>query len=467
MSADQFQSCNLSLAATSDELQPLLTMCREGRVYDVEQWVKDGKPLQLVPGAEPRGRHPYTAMEIALNSGQHSLTLLLLRSGYRLDLEKIAVLDTVLEKRRWDLFELLLEWGADMHSASPHVILETYNTELYERYLAAGYDFTKGHAIAGMLGYSTSNRPLYGFVKRHRSEDPKIQRELNMALCEHVREGKEKGVALCLWAGADPHTSVPSLRYTHSDDDEDDSAGWSAVEIAVSEDNIKFLEKYPPNPAKDDFDGFYRSAKSQSVVKLLAAISPPKDMGDILSWHLRWLVDRQFGFINIGGGMWTIEAILACGTVWRETDARTMIYIRQSLLKADEYDFKKLMRLFGNPGICAPETYTELIWHKKMKERMLALHLIKPIIPASQKRREGQNRLLYRYNREKLYEQIWAEPVQQVAKLYGISDVRLGKVCRILDIPVPPRGYWAKLRSGYKSRQPRLPKLKTIQHQEE
>jgi hypothetical protein len=216
--------------------------------------------------------------------------------------------------------------------------------------------------------------------------------------------------------------------------------------------------------AKDDFDGLYRSAKSQSMVKLLAAINPPKDVGSILSWHLRWLVDRQFGFISIGGGMWTIEAILACRTIWRETDPRTMVYIRQSLLKTSEYDFKKLMRLFGNPEICAAETYAELIRHKKMKERMLALHLIRPIIPASQRRREEQNRLSYRYDREKLYEQVWAEPVQHVAKLYGISDVRLGKVCRILDIPVPPRGYWAKLRSGFKSRQPGLPKLKAIRH---
>jgi hypothetical protein len=442
-------------------------MCREGRVYDVEQWVNDAKPLQLVPGAEPKGRHPVTAMEISLNSGQHSLTLLLLRSGYRLDLEKISVLDMVLEKRRWDLFELLLEWGADMNSASPHAILETYTTELYERYWAAGYDFTQGHAIASMLGYGTSNRPLYGFAKRHRSEDPRIQRELDMALCEHVREGNERGIALCLWAGADPHTSAPSLRYAHSDDDEDEPAGWSAVEIAVSEDNIRFLEKNAPDPAKDDFDEFYRSAKSQSVVKLLAAINPPKDMGSILSWHLRWLVDRHFGFIRIGGGMWTIEAILACGTVWRETDPRTMIYIRQSLLKTSEYDFKKLMRLFSKPEICAQETYAELIRHKKMKERMLALHLIKPVIPASQMRREEQNRLSYRYDREKLYEQVWAEPVLHVAKLYGVSDVRLGKVCRILDIPVPPRGYWAKLRSGYKSRRPKLPKLEIGRHREE
>ena len=150
-------------AQSLQELQPLHRMCREGRVYDVEQWIKDGKPLQLAPGANEKGRRLITAMQIALESGQHSLTLLLLRGGYRLDQEQAAALDTVLEKRRWDLFELLLEWGADLSSAGPYSILNTYSTDLYERYFAAGYDLTKGHEMGAILGLGTSNRPLLRF----------------------------------------------------------------------------------------------------------------------------------------------------------------------------------------------------------------------------------------------------------------------------------------------------------------
>jgi hypothetical protein len=33
-------------------------------------------------------------------------------------------------------------------------------------------------------------------------------------------------------------------------------------------------------------------------------------------------------------------------------------------------------------------------------------------------------------------------------QLYGISDVRLGKVCRILLVPMLPLGYWDPLRRG-------------------
>nr|WP_312579313.1 hypothetical protein [Sedimentibacter sp.] len=61
------------------------------------------------------------------------------------------------------------------------------------------------------------------------------------------------------------------------------------------------------------------------------------------------------------------------------------------------------------------------------------------------------------YNREKLYEEVWEKPVVQVAVAYGVSDVMMHKICKSLDIPVPPRGYWARLRAGEKIKKLPLP----------
>ena len=67
-----------------------------------------------------------------------------------------------------------------------------------------------------------------------------------------------------------------------------------------------------------------------------------------------------------------------------------------------------------------------------------------------------------RYDREKIYEEIWAEPIRHVAKRYGLSDVGLAKVCRKLSIPRPGRGYWAIKAAGKPTpKQPPLPKLST------
>jgi hypothetical protein len=46
----------------------------------------------------------------------------------------------------------------------------------------------------------------------------------------------------------------------------------------------------------------------------------------------------------------------------------------------------------------------------------------------------------------------------KLAKEYAISDVGLAKVCRANNIPLPPRGHWAKLQHGKSSPTPKLPK---------
>jgi hypothetical protein len=62
------------------------------------------------------------------------------------------------------------------------------------------------------------------------------------------------------------------------------------------------------------------------------------------------------------------------------------------------------------------------------------------------------------YNREKLYEEVWEKPVVEVAVRYGVSDVTIHKICKSLNVPVPPRGYWAKLRAGGRIKKTPLPK---------
>lgn len=46
-------------------------------------------------------------------------------------------------------------------------------------------------------------------------------------------------------------------------------------------------------------------------------------------------------------------------------------------------------------------------------------------------------------SREKLYDEIWAEPITKVSKRYGVSDSYLVRILKNLNIPRPSRGYWA------------------------
>lgn len=64
------------------------------------------------------------------------------------------------------------------------------------------------------------------------------------------------------------------------------------------------------------------------------------------------------------------------------------------------------------------------------------------------------------WNRVELYDEVWDHPLVKVSQKYGISDVRLGKVCRKLKIPHPGRGYWAKRAVGLTVEQVPLPEFK-------
>lgn len=52
---------------------------------------------------------------------------------------------------------------------------------------------------------------------------------------------------------------------------------------------------------------------------------------------------------------------------------------------------------------------------------------------------------------------VWDEPATKVASQLGISDVALGKLCSKLQVPKPPRGYWARVEAGQRPRKPALP----------
>jgi hypothetical protein len=63
-----------------------------------------------------------------------------------------------------------------------------------------------------------------------------------------------------------------------------------------------------------------------------------------------------------------------------------------------------------------------------------------------------------KYNRKALYQEVWEKPVIEVAKRYGVSDVAIHKICKALNIPVPPRGYWAKAKANKPVKKTALPK---------
>lgn len=58
-------------------------------------------------------------------------------------------------------------------------------------------------------------------------------------------------------------------------------------------------------------------------------------------------------------------------------------------------------------------------------------------------------------SRDELYRLVWSEPVTKIAERFEVSGSYLARICTLLNVPRPERGYWAKL--AYGKAPPRTP----------
>lgn len=62
-----------------------------------------------------------------------------------------------------------------------------------------------------------------------------------------------------------------------------------------------------------------------------------------------------------------------------------------------------------------------------------------------------------RISRCELYEIVWTEPMTRIAAAFEVSGSYLARICTMLDVPRPARGYWARLSAGQRLPRPPLP----------
>ena len=489
--------------AIPGQLTELLDLCKAGRLYDVESWIRNGSPLQLEPGTQARGPRRTSALQIALGRGDHALVYLLLCNGYAANAEESSPLDCALESRRIDLVDLLLAWGTDPHQVSRTAVFETYSSALMERFRSLGVDMTDGHEMAEVLAERTSNKPLFGFARRHRQGDPKVQRELDMALVHHAGAGNEKGVMLCLWAGADPYARAPDLRWPiDTEEEEDDSGGVTAIWQACIAGHVVILERLDPDPSRLDYDDLYRWSRSAAVIDVLARRALPREVSAVVAAHIP---GRGIGFLFSGRSpsVYPLRRLFELGMRWTSGTNEEIANVRRSLLRTTDDLFGETLKLLTKGDHCAPEILRELARTPAFQRKMVEAGFMPRPTEDHQKwqhrrqirsnevlskcglGRPGRNRSgaagrtpapslprvvrvgyhnrsgrEVRLTRRDLFERVWSTPTTQLAAEWGLSDQGLAKVCRRLRIPRPQRGYWAKKQAGQNPRRPTLPKVR-------
>ncbi|HYJ84549.1 MAG TPA: ankyrin repeat domain-containing protein [Pyrinomonadaceae bacterium] len=400
--------------------------------------------------------------------------------------------------KRLDFIELLVTHGADPNSVAFIEVLQIWEPKIIRFFLDHGADFLTGSPFARAFGerIRTAIGPWRECREKHPEAASQLQEQADRALRHFCFKEDLKWVSLLMWAGADPRSSGPTL---DEDDDVDGEDPATAFTAAAYSKNVQILKRLKPDAKRDDLDKLLTYAASfgraDGVKYLLELGAKPNDkpnggstaLAQCLSSSLRFRSFRYWGSSNyydtpskaskysVSETLDTFRLLLEHGALWRPDEAGDLGLVRRNLYECEADVTLELVERLVKHTACTQETIHELLRATAMKKHLIPvvrkLGLLGfDVRTQEQKREENRQKevsriwalrhLASRYNREEIYEAIWAEPIQHVAKRYNLSDVGLAKVCRKLNIPRPGRGYWAKKAAGKTiPKRPPLPKL--------
>src|SRR3954451_7815997 len=94
-------------------IAPLIELCKAGRLFDVQQWIAQGKPVNPPP-IPPKGARTKSPLEFAIERGFHSMVQVLLEGGAVQEPSGYdSPMNRALKARRLDMVQLLVEHGFD------------------------------------------------------------------------------------------------------------------------------------------------------------------------------------------------------------------------------------------------------------------------------------------------------------------------------------------------------------------
>ena len=348
-----------------------MALVRAGRLFDVQRWIAEGK--RTVP---PK---PYwfSPLRTAIETGFHSMVEILLQAGIDQD-EKNTLLNRVVWNSDFDLIQLLVDHGADVHSVDLGSVFFTGNPQIIGFFLDRGLDAVTDDPFAHALQHP--KRPLIGVYMRYREKIPELKHQIDLALRHHAREGNLKWVSLLLWAGANPYVRLPDIGA-----DPDPQFDSTALEEAVRFGRQEVIDRIGIDTKKADLSRLLIEAcqkgEWKGIEQLLNLGASPSGTGDCepmdqLLWAFAWKLNPFFGHrseFEIRSGFDTVLAFADRGGRWNP-ERPSLNRFRRDLYKLDATWIERIALGFLRHQVCSPEVIAALIGTPKMKEILGARH---------------------------------------------------------------------------------------------
>ena len=352
-----------------DDLKELCSLCRAGKLFAVQQWIRDGRAYRMPPG-----NFATSPIRTAIQSGFHSLVEVLLQEGAIDQEEKNDALVRAIDNRNLDLVELLTQYGADPRTVDFDTVLWSRHPQIMRWFVASGLDLECDcYPIARAFRYK--HREFLGVYMSVRDTVPTARRQATMALRYHAADGNLKWVSLLLWAGADPRLPVPRLQ--DSDVDEEDVE--TALVAAVRRGQFEVVKRIGIDPARDDVTALaheYCFCPNPKLTEILIALGADvrNQTGENSAMHwafsaFEWSLDSRFlSYSKCEDALRCIEILAANGARWHPNDLYRISCFRRAIAKAPIYDAIRHLERIIKAGAIEQPVFQDLMRTPRMKE---------------------------------------------------------------------------------------------------
>jgi Ankyrin repeats (3 copies) len=349
-----------------DDLKQLCLLCRAGKLFAVQEWIRTGRRHQL-----PQGHFTNSPLRISIQCGFHSLVEVLLQGGAS-EQEKNEALVFAVSERNLDLVKLLCEYGADINSIDPEEVFWSRHPAIIAWFIANGMDLESGESIA--KAFRDKQREFLGIYMDLRDQVPSARKQAAMALRYHAKEGDLKWVSLLLWAGGDPRLSVPRIDKRECDDEEDDTA----LNAAIRYGRVEIVKKIRLDPLRDDHTRLlnqYFIRPNPKIIELLikagadvANLDPDVTESVFCSFECCLVTSLDDDETCTEEALRCMEILGANGVRWYSPDKHELSRLRRALAGISPHAAIQHLQKIANSGIMEQSVFSELMRTPKMKE---------------------------------------------------------------------------------------------------
>lgn len=350
----------------TDLAREFCRLCREGRLFEAEAWLKERKPAKF-----EHKNVRCTPLGIAIDRNFHSLAEILLRNDFSPEPRHLWM---AVRHKRAGILELLLQGGADIRWLDFAKVVLWPHPEILRLLIRLGADTYSGYPMAE--GLKRAPRAFLGIYKDFLEQHPTWIFQANMALRHFCYNGSIQGVCLLLWAGADPRAKVPEKA------DEDEDMWQSALWHACINGHVQVVKKIGPSREKDDLDELLRLACSGQNVQLIeylvglgANLNAVPANGETALRSALWAIEWRIDFDRhepcrhqVQDALSVLKTLVALGARLNSAESDELSFLRRCLLKLDWVDSYDLVKFLHQHQFTDDFTMTALLKEPKVRK---------------------------------------------------------------------------------------------------